>query len=60
MIIVAQNQKQTITGGLAKLLKLKICAKVMLTVNVEIVRFVRFLCEILLLKSRIIVVLSNT
>ena len=42
MIIVAQNQKQTITGGLAKLLKLKICAKVMLTVNVEIVRFVRF------------------
>ena len=42
MIIVAQNQKQTNTGGLAKLLKLKICAKVMLTFNVEIVRFVRF------------------
>ena len=32
----AQNQKQTNTGGLAKLLKLKIGAKVMLTVNVDI------------------------
>ena len=30
----AQNQKQTNTGGLAKLLKLKIGAKVKLTVNI--------------------------
>ena len=36
MILAAQNQKQTNTGGLAKLLKLKIGAKVMLTVNVDI------------------------
>ena len=36
MIETAQNQKQTNTGGLAKLLKLKIGAKVMLTVNVDI------------------------
>ena len=34
--IVAQNQKQTNTGGLAMLLKLKIGAKVMLTVNIDI------------------------
>ena len=32
-IPAAQNQKQTNTGGLAKLLKLKIGAKVMITVN---------------------------
>ena len=32
----AQNQKQTNTGGLAKWLKLKIGAKVMLTVNIDI------------------------
>ena len=32
----AQNQKQTNTGGLAKFLKLKIGAKVMLTVNLDI------------------------
>ena len=36
MIEAAQNQKQTNTGGLAKLLKLKIGAKVMFTVNVDI------------------------
>ena len=35
-ILTAQNQNQTNTGGLAKLLKLKIGAKVMLTVNVDI------------------------
>ena len=33
---VAQNQKQTNTGGLAMLLKLKIGAKVMLAVNIDI------------------------
>ena len=32
----AKNQKQTNTGGLAKLLKLKIGAKVILTVNIDI------------------------
>ena len=32
----AQDEKQTKTGGLAKLLKLKIVAKVMSTVNIEI------------------------
>ena len=32
----AQNQNQTNTGGLAKLLKLKIGAKVMLIVNIDI------------------------
>ena len=31
----ARNQKQTDTGGLAKLLKLKIGAKVMLTANID-------------------------
>ena len=36
MILAAQNQNQINTGGLAKLLKLKIGAKVMLTVNVDI------------------------
>ena len=36
MIEAAQNQKQTNTGGLAKLLKLKVRAKVMLTVNIGI------------------------
>ena len=36
LIQAAQNQKQTNTGGLAKLLKLKIGAKVMLTVNMDI------------------------
>ena len=36
MILPAQNQKQTNTGGLARLLKLKIGPKVMLTVNVDI------------------------
>ena len=36
MIQAAQNQKQTNTGGLTKLLKLKIGAKVMLTVNIDI------------------------
>ena len=36
MIEAAQNQKQTNTGGLAKLLELKIGAEVMLTVNVYI------------------------
>ena len=35
-IQAAQNQKQTNTGGLGKLRKLKIGAKVMLTVNLEI------------------------
>ena len=35
-IQAAQNQKQTNTGGLAKLFKLKIGAKVMLTVNLDI------------------------
>ena len=35
MILAAQNQKQTNTGGLAKLRKLKIGAKVMLTVNAD-------------------------
>ena len=32
----AENQKQTNTGGSTKLLKLKIGAKVMLTVNIDI------------------------
>ena len=32
----AQNQKQTNTGGLAKILKLKIGAKVKLTANLDI------------------------
>ena len=36
MIEAAPNQKQTNTGGLAKLLKWEIGAKVMLTVNVDI------------------------
>ena len=36
LIQAAQNQRQTNTGGLAKLLKLKIGAKVMLTVNIDI------------------------
>ena len=36
MVEAVQNQKQTNTGGLEKLLKLKIGAKVMLTVNVDI------------------------
>ena len=36
MILPAQNQKQTNTGGLARSLKLKIGPKVMLTVNVDI------------------------
>ena len=36
MILATWNQKQTDTGGLAKLLKLKIGAKVMLTANVDI------------------------
>ena len=36
MIPPAQNQKQTNTGGLTKLLKLKIGPKVVLTVNVDI------------------------
>ena len=35
LIQAAQNQKQTNTGGLAKLPKLKIGAKVMLTVNID-------------------------
>ena len=39
LIQAAQNQKQTTTGGLAKLLKLKIAAKVMLTVNIDIKDF---------------------
>ena len=36
MILGAHNQKQTNTGGLVKLLKLKIGAKAMLTANVDI------------------------
>ena len=36
LIQAAQNQKQRNTGSLAKLLKLKIGAKVMLTVNIYI------------------------
>ena len=36
LIEAAQNQKPTNTGGLAKLLKLKIREKVMLTVNIDI------------------------
>lgn len=36
LIQVAQNQKQTDTGSLIKLLILKIDAKVMLTVNKDI------------------------
>ena len=36
LIEAAQNQKQTNTRGLAKLLKLKVGAKVMLTVNIGI------------------------
>ena len=36
LIQAAQNQKQTKTGGLAKLLKLKAGAKVILTVNIDI------------------------
>ena len=36
LIQAAQNQRQTNTGGLAKLLKLKTDAKVMLTVNTDI------------------------
>ena len=36
LIETAQNQKQTNTGGLAKSLKLKIGAKVMLTINIDI------------------------
>ena len=36
LIQAAQNQKQTKTGGLLKLFKLKICAKVILTVNIDI------------------------
>ena len=35
LIQVAQNQKQANTGNLAKLLKLTISAKVMLTVNID-------------------------
>ena len=35
LILAVKNQKQTNTGGLAKLLKLKIGVKVMLTVNVD-------------------------
>ena len=35
LIQAAQNQKQTNTGGYAKLLKLKIGAKVMLTANID-------------------------
>ena len=35
VLITAKNQKQTNTGGLEKLLKLKIGAKVMLTLNVD-------------------------
>ena len=35
MTLAAQNQKQTNTGGLAKLRKLKIGAKVMLKVNAD-------------------------
>ena len=36
LIQAAQNQKKTNTGGLAKLLKLKIDAKVMSSVNIDI------------------------
>ena len=36
MIEAAQNQKQTNTGGLAKLLKLEIGANVMLTIYLDI------------------------
>ena len=36
LIQAAQNQKQTNTGGLTKMLKLKIGVKVMLTVNMDI------------------------
>ena len=36
LIQAARNQKQKNTGGLAKLLKLKIGAKVMLTVNIDL------------------------
>ena len=36
LIQAAQNQKQTNTGSLAKLLKLKIGPKLMLTVNIDI------------------------
>ena len=36
LIQAAQNQKQANTGGLAKLLMLKICAKVMLTNNIDV------------------------
>ena len=36
LIQAAQNQSQTNTGRLAKFLKLKICAKVLLTVNIDI------------------------
>ena len=36
LIEAAQNQKQANTGDLAKLFKLKIGAKVMLTVNIDI------------------------
>ena len=35
LIVAAQNQNQANTGGLPKLLKLKIGAKVMLTVNID-------------------------
>ena len=35
LIQAAQNQKQTNTAGLAKLVKLKIGAKMMLTVNID-------------------------
>ena len=40
LIQAAQNQKQTNTGALAKLLMLKIGAKEMLTVNIQIYRIV--------------------
>ena len=36
MIQAALNQKQTVTGGLAKLLHLKIGVKNVLTVNIDI------------------------
>ena len=35
-IILAQNRKQTDTGGLAKCLELKVGAKVMVTVKVDV------------------------
>ena len=38
LILAAQNQKQTNTRSLANLLKLKIGAKVTLTVNIDIQR----------------------